>query len=239
MSSKDGNSSVLPPSSSTLGSRAAQRVEQLSNHTAKLKDSSTMSELPTVRRIVTDHNKDGKAIIGQDDTLTPANPLDPNGGAVPPDSLIPGFTSIFRTDGHPASAQGPWTDPHGKMQNLVSDDGVMCRIVDFPPVPDDAPQELKDRVNFFHRTTSVDYGVILDGEVDLVLDDGVRTKMKKGDVVVQRGTVHVSAFVLYENTTNLAIAVAEHVRYYSSVYIYANRTQVNGELSSLLRACSC
>lgn len=191
MSSKDKASSAIPSSSSTVGSRAAQRVEQLSNHIAKNNESTTMPHLPTVRRIVTDHDKDGKAIIGQDDTLTPANPLDPNGGEVPPESLIPGFTSIFRTDGHPASAQGPWTDPHAKMQNLVSNEGVMCRIVDFPPVPDDAPQELKDRVNFFHRTVSVDYGVVLDGELDLILDDGVKTRMKKGDVVVQRGTNHL------------------------------------------------
>lgn len=38
---------------------------------------------PTVRRIVTDHNAEGKAIFGADDVLTPANPLDPNGGPVP------------------------------------------------------------------------------------------------------------------------------------------------------------
>ena len=51
--------------------------------------------------------------------------------------LIPGFVSIFRTDAHPASAQGQWDDPHGKMQNLVGQEGVVCRIVDFPPVPAD------------------------------------------------------------------------------------------------------
>ncbi|KAK5071457.1 hypothetical protein LTR64_004765 [Lithohypha guttulata] len=155
-----------------------------------------MAELPPVRRIVTDHSPDGKAIIGQDQILTPANPLDPSGGPPPPNSLVPGFTSIFRTDGHPASAQGPWTDPHGQMQNLVSNEGVVCRIVDFPPVPKDAPRELRDQVNIFHRTTSVDYGVVLDGELDLVLDDGVRTTVGRGDVVVQRGTNH-----LWQNNT--------------------------------------
>jgi len=52
-------------------------------------------------------------------------------------------------------------------------------------------------MNIMHRTLSVDYGVILDGEIDLVLDDGARTTMKKGDVVVQRGTNH-----LWENTSS-------------------------------------
>lgn len=63
----------------------------------------------------------------------------------------------------------------------------MCRIVDFPPVPDGTPES----VNLMHRTMSVDYGVILDGEIDLVLDDGARTTMRKGDVIVQRGTIHL------------------------------------------------
>lgn len=147
-----------------------------------------MSSLPPIRRIVTDHDADGHAVIGQDEILTPANPLDPKGGPVPPDSLTPGFTSIYRTDAHPASAQGSWHDPHGRMQNLVGGEGVMCRFVDFPPVPPDAPQS----VNFMHRTDSVDYGVVMEGEIELVLEKGQRTLMKKGDICVQRATNHVS-----------------------------------------------
>lgn len=77
------------------------------------------------------------------------------------------------------------------MQNLVSNEGVMCRIVDFPPIPPDTPREIAEKVNLMHRTVSVDYGIVLEGEIDLVLDDGVRTTMRKGDVVVQRGTVHL------------------------------------------------
>ncbi|KAJ9651248.1 hypothetical protein H2198_009477 [Neophaeococcomyces mojaviensis] len=133
---------------------------------------------------MTDHDSNGKAIIGSDMVLEPANPLDPSGK--PPTGIIPGFTSIFRTTKHPADAQGPWADPHGGMQDLVGKEGVVCRIVDFPPIPADHP----DDVNFMHRTISVDYGVVLKGEIELVLDDGVKTLMKEGDVVVQRGTIH-------------------------------------------------
>lgn len=43
-----------------------------------------------------------------------------------------------------------------------------------------------------HRTISVDYAVVLEGEIDLVLDDNLTKTMRKGDVAVQRGTVHVS-----------------------------------------------
>lgn len=43
----------------------------------------TMSTLPPVRRIVTGHNAEGKAIFDTDEVLTPANPIDPKGGPVP------------------------------------------------------------------------------------------------------------------------------------------------------------
>lgn len=41
-----------------------------------------------------------------------------------------------------------------------------------------------------HRTVSLDYGVVLEGEVELVLDSGETRLLKKGDVAVQRGTNH-------------------------------------------------
>ena len=41
-----------------------------------------------------------------------------------------------------------------------------------------------------HRTVSLDYGVVLEGEVELVLDSGETRLMKRGDVSVQRGTNH-------------------------------------------------
>jgi len=41
-----------------------------------------------------------------------------------------------------------------------------------------------------HRTESVDYGIVVFGEIVLVLDDGSRTPLQAGDVVVQRGTDH-------------------------------------------------
>lgn len=41
-----------------------------------------------------------------------------------------------------------------------------------------------------HRTISFDTGIVLDGEVVMVLDDGVETVCKKHDIIVQRGTIH-------------------------------------------------
>ena len=41
-----------------------------------------------------------------------------------------------------------------------------------------------------HRTDSIDYAVIISGAIDMELDDGVMVKLKAGDVLVQRGTIH-------------------------------------------------
>jgi quercetin dioxygenase-like cupin family protein len=41
-----------------------------------------------------------------------------------------------------------------------------------------------------HRTDSIDYAVVMSGEIDMELDDGVIVHLKAGDVLVQRGTVH-------------------------------------------------
>jgi quercetin dioxygenase-like cupin family protein len=42
-----------------------------------------------------------------------------------------------------------------------------------------------------HRTTSLDYGVLLEGEIELILDSGEKKLMKRGDVSIQRGTMHL------------------------------------------------
>ena len=73
---------------------------------------------------------------------------------------------------------------------LTDASGVTCRIVDFPPVPADL--QSSDTVNFMHRTQSVDFGLVLMGKIWLVMDGGDEREIGVGDVVVQRGTNHVS-----------------------------------------------
>ncbi|KAK5058812.1 hypothetical protein LTR84_011076 [Exophiala bonariae] len=156
--------------------------------------------LPTTRRIVTGHDQHGHAIFDSDETLTPANPLDSTGG--PPSGIIPGFTNLFRTDGVPAKAQGPWDDVHGKKIGLVSPAGVYARIVDFPPTGD-----AEDSVNIMHRTQSVDFAVVLKGSIKLILDEGVEKTVREGDTVVQRATNHAWKNVSNENVRILFVLV--------------------------------
>lgn len=69
---------------------------------------------------------------------------------------------------------------------LVDDSGVFVRVIHFPPIGDQ-----EDKLNIRHRTKSVDVGLVLSGEIQMTLDDGIKTILKAGDTVVQRGTVHV------------------------------------------------
>lgn len=63
---------------------------------------------------------------------------------------------------------------------LVNPNGTVCRTVDFAPGFD----------CMMHRTQSLDYGIVVAGEIELVLDSGECEKMGVGDVCVQRGTMH-------------------------------------------------
>ncbi|GAB1744807.1 hypothetical protein NU219Hw_g2728t1 [Hortaea werneckii] len=67
----------------------------------------------------------------------------------------------------------------GKL-GLVSGGGTVLRYVDFAPGYE----------CMMHRTQSVDYGIVLEGSIVSVLDSGEEQEMKRGDVMVQRATMH-------------------------------------------------
>lgn len=67
----------------------------------------------------------------------------------------------------------------GKL-GLVSSGGTVLRYVDFAP----------DYTCMMHRTQSVDYGIVVEGQIESVLDSGEVQLMGRGDVMVQRGTMH-------------------------------------------------
>ncbi|KAL2405768.1 hypothetical protein ABEF95_000616 [Exophiala dermatitidis] len=136
----------------------------------------------TTRRVVTGHTPDGRSIIESDRILTSLNPIDQK----PAEGIIPGITQILKTEGFPAKVNGPFFDPYGARVPLVDDSGVFVRIIHFPPIGEDQ----EDKLNFKHRTQSVDLGLVLSGEIQMTLDDDVKTILKAGDTVVQRGTVH-------------------------------------------------
>ena len=71
------------------------------------------------------------------------------------------------------------TTPRGKKIGTTIPDGTVFRVVSFGPGV--APRN--------HRTNSIDYAVVMSGEIDMELDIG-SVHLKAGDVLVQRGTIH-------------------------------------------------
>ncbi|HEX3974311.1 MAG TPA: cupin domain-containing protein [Stellaceae bacterium] len=127
-----------------------------------------------VRRIVTGHRGDGLAIIKSDSIVEPL-PV-PSGDAA--------FAKLWVTQTSPADNTDE-RDGATLASGLSCMDGSVLRIVDFQP----------GKVSPMHKTNSVDYGIVLFGDMEMRLDSGEATRLKPGDIVVQRGTKHAWANV--------------------------------------------
>ncbi|XXG95355.1 hypothetical protein Hte_001617 [Hypoxylon texense] len=96
-----------------------------------------------------------------------------------------GFNQIY-TNSFPADLDGnadvKFHDEliAGGNLGLATKGGVVCRMVDFAPQYE----------CLMHRTKSLDFGILVEGEVEMVLDDGSVTRLKRGDIAVQRATMH-------------------------------------------------
>jgi len=121
-----------------------------------------------IRRVVTGHDDQGRAKVLIDEQVK--NVI----------STRPGANSsvIWSSVGFPVNNDGK-DDPSGKEIATTIDNGTVFRIVSFGPGV--APRN--------HRTDSIDYAVVMSGEIDMELDIG-SVHLKAGDVLVQRGTVH-------------------------------------------------
>lgn len=129
-----------------------------------------MTGSPPVRRIVTGHDEAGRAVFTADDLL-PVNPI-PSGDAA--------FSLIWTTATVPADNNDD-TDGRERDAGLTLHQGSVIRIVDMLP----------GGVSPFHRSSSIDYGIVLSGAVELELEDGAVTNARAGDIIVQRGTIHL------------------------------------------------
>ena len=114
-----------------------------------------------VRRLVTGHNADGKAVAIIDDVAGDvANPR-------------PGVQTalVWTTDSTPGALTVPRSPAYR---------GSTFRVIEF------SPGNQRD----MHVTPTIDYAVVMSGEIDMELDDGVEVHLRAGDVLVQRATVH-------------------------------------------------
>jgi quercetin dioxygenase-like cupin family protein len=129
-----------------------------------------------VRRIVTGHGADGKAIVATDEVL-PGTSRPGRAGIARVDLWSTDSMPVDNSDEAAIAQRAGFVVRH----NYVgSGQGTVVRITEFAP---GSPK-------FMHRTETLDYAILLSGECDLELDDGVTVRMKAGDVAVQRGTMH-------------------------------------------------
>ncbi|KAL8950145.1 MAG: hypothetical protein Q9222_003799 [Ikaeria aurantiellina] len=139
-----------------------------------------LSPLPGVQRHITSHNSDGLAVF---------HSTTPGAWATLNPSMA--FNVVYTTSASPPSVNNDVdiSDHEEVMKSgklgLVNPNGTVCRIVDFGPSTDDTHS-----TPVMHRTQSLDFGIVLEGELECLLDSGEKRVMRRGDVAVQRGTMH-------------------------------------------------
>lgn len=161
-------------------------------------------EHKTVRRVVTGHDAQGRAIIQED-------------GAVPRVQRIGGdigpmFHEVWNTTATPAPIDAASGEPPEQGIVLAPPaNGTRIRVLDIPPegqgiremTAEEAEAHFAEigagaasnaakpgaRHALMHRTETIDYGIVLEGELVLIMDEG-ETTVRAGDIVIQRGTNH-------------------------------------------------
>lgn len=133
--------------------------------------------LRTPQRYITTHDDKGKAIL--DTSLPAAAPF----YELPTKEAA--FAQCYVTNTFPTNLSSDadlniYKDFLQSPPGLTVSGGSVLRYVDMPP----------GVTSPMHRTVSLDYGVVIEGEAELVLDSGETKVMKRGDICVQRATMH-------------------------------------------------
>ncbi len=150
----------------------------------------------TIRRVVTGHDQNGMAVVKMDGVLQTKLR-----------SAGVGSVALWITEETPADMSGEADRAARETGVPPPPSGSILRIVDFPPVSGQIEVDnaaftaemgigKQDRgpgkyVNhpFMHRTRSIDYAIVLEGEIDMLLDDS-EVHLEAGDILVQQGTNH-------------------------------------------------
>jgi quercetin dioxygenase-like cupin family protein len=140
------------------------------------------SGLPPVQRVVTGHDDNGRAVFRSED-VSPTRMI-PSGDA--------SFLTIWSTQTVPADNNDE-RDGRDLPTGVTLERGSVIRITDMLP----------GKESPMHRTNSVDYGIVLKGQIELELEDGVKKTIHEGGIIVQRGTNH-----LWRNTTDTVCRIA-------------------------------
>lgn len=128
-------------------------------------------------RIITSHNSEGKAIISDAIPETPKPQQVEDGKAA---FYLQYCTEQFPVDMNEDKDLAAYQNYTSSAPGLVVSGGTVLRHVDMSP----------GLLSPMHRTVSLDYGIVIEGEIELILDSGETRIMKPGDIAIQRGTMH-------------------------------------------------
>src|ERR1700675_3304476 len=131
----------------------------------------------SIRRVVTGHDEGGKSVVVSDDTPPQHHPM--HGPAIGAD-----FHEMWSdADAIPELTSKVGREPNERPFTIMPVSGQLLRILDVYPLKDGGKRTA------MHRTQTLDYVVVIEGELVLILDDS-EVILKPGDMVVQRGTDH-------------------------------------------------
>lgn len=148
-----------------------------------------------IRRVVTGHDANGRAVVVIDGVAQNVKLRKASGGLI--------STLLWLTDETPADISGTGDRADREIGVAPPARGSAFRIVDFPPTADPASMDNaaviremgigaagdEQRHPLMHRTRSIDYAIVMSGEIDMLLDD-TEVHLRAGDVLVQQGTNH-------------------------------------------------
>ncbi len=120
------------------------------------------------RRVVTGHDSQGRSTVSIDGLIDTTMSMRPGQEAA----------VLWTTEGFPVDMAGDTDVAHADVATS-HDDGTVFRVVRFDPGV--SPRN--------HRTLSIDYAVVVSGEIDMELDT-TTVRLRAGDMLVQRGTIH-------------------------------------------------
>ena len=123
-----------------------------------------------VRRVVTANDENGKAKVWIDDVASNFRINRPLVSSV----------LLWSTDGTPPDVSGDEDLGARALPRPPAHRGSIFRIVEFEP----------GNAADMHVTPTLDYAVVMSGEIDMELEDGAEVHLKAGDVLVQRATLH-------------------------------------------------
>lgn len=174
----------------------------LVSHPAEAKDS---SDLPPPRRALTGRDEAGKSVLKSFDVTPKLVEIDANPGLT--------FYELYMTEGVPALT-GLEPDPMSSgTKAFPGPGGTLFRLISYPPKRpegwkpppgvtfESGLKEMSDKIpgmgdHFergapgMHTSDTIDYGVVVRGEMTLELDDGQKVHLRQGDCIVQNGTRH-------------------------------------------------